>query len=66
MNCRNRGCYYNFYGTCNAVHKLDISKDGVCMTKSQTMNSVNESVTRSNFVSSYINNNQTKIGGYNE
>ena len=66
MNCRNRGCYYNFYGTCNAFHKLDISKDGECMTKTQITNSVDESVTILNIDLPYTNNTTTKIGGYNE
>ena len=68
MNCHNRGCYYNFYGKCNACYNLDISQDGECMTKEQVTNS--SSNTSRNVVLFYPNDrtkiNQTKIGGSNE
>ena len=62
MNCHNRGCYYNFYGTCNAIHKLDISKDGVCMTKMHITNSTETK----DITLPYKNHLSTEIGGYNE
>ena len=76
MNCHNKGCSYNFYGTCNAIHRLNISKDGVCMTNSSVNNTkVSVFMTQANntnFIETkditlpYTNNLSTEIGGSNE